>query len=91
MNQPDKTFQQNYPRVETEIAVSKDGRYIIHRTIITDIKPARYWSKVVENAQYKEKAVMTAAQQLTQQQQGFQSADTLKVEEEKIGDQDGTQ
>lgn len=35
------------PIVESEVKKSRDGRWIIHRTIITDIKPAAYYSKVL--------------------------------------------
>lgn len=39
------------PIVETKINTSKDGKYIVHRTMITDIKPKEYYSKVLENSQ----------------------------------------
>ena len=35
------------PVVETALSKSKDGKWIIHKTIITDIKPASYYEKVV--------------------------------------------
>ena len=38
------------PIVETKVEKSKDGRYIMHKTIITDIKPVQYFEKVVESA-----------------------------------------
>jgi hypothetical protein len=34
------------PIIETRISLSKDRRYVIHRTEIVDIKPASYWEKV---------------------------------------------
>jgi len=34
------------PIIETRIAKSKDGKYVIHRTQIVDIKPVEYWDKV---------------------------------------------
>ena len=37
----------NKPIVETQISKSKDGKYVIHKTIITDIKPVKYWEKVM--------------------------------------------
>lgn len=48
----DKNEQQtkeynNQPILETQISLSKDGKYIIHRTIITDIKPIAYIQKVL--------------------------------------------
>jgi len=39
------------PIVETRIATSKDGRFVIHKTIITDIKPREYYDKVMESIQ----------------------------------------
>lgn len=38
------------PIVETKINTSKDGKYIVHKTMITDIKPKEYYSKVLENS-----------------------------------------
>jgi hypothetical protein len=35
------------PVVESSIEVSKDGKWIMHRTIITDIKPMSYYEKVL--------------------------------------------
>ena len=36
------------PIIETKIVKSKDGKYIIHKTEIVDIKPVEYWDKVLE-------------------------------------------
>jgi len=35
------------PILETQINKSEDGKWIIHRTIITDIKPISYFEKVL--------------------------------------------
>lgn len=35
------------PIIETAIKKSEDGRFVIHRTIITDIKPVKYYEKVL--------------------------------------------
>jgi len=35
------------PIIETTISVSDDGKWVIHKTIITDIKPLSYYEKVV--------------------------------------------
>jgi len=35
------------PVLETRISKSEDGKWIIHKTIITDIKPTTYMQKVV--------------------------------------------
>lgn len=37
------------PIVETKIGKSKDGRWVIHRTIITDIKAAAYYRQVLQS------------------------------------------
>ena len=42
-----KTFE-NKPIVETQLSMSKDRKYVLHRTIITDIKPVKYLQKVLE-------------------------------------------
>jgi len=39
---------QNLPILETHISKSKDGKYIIHKTVITDIKPVKYFEKIME-------------------------------------------
>ncbi len=36
------------PIIETKIVKSKDGKYIVHKTEIVDIKPVEYWDKVLE-------------------------------------------
>tara|TARA_Y100001963_G_scaffold104015_1_gene143312 strand:+ start:165 stop:341 length:177 start_codon:yes stop_codon:yes gene_type:complete len=36
------------PILETTITKSKDGKYVIHKTIVTDIKPIKYYEKVLE-------------------------------------------
>lgn len=38
----------NSPILETKIRKSNDGQWVIHQTIITDIKPIKYWQKVME-------------------------------------------
>lgn len=35
------------PAVESAITLSKDGKWVIHKTIITDIKPVSYYDKVL--------------------------------------------
>ena len=40
-------MQRNEPIIETSIGKSKDGKYIIHKTIITDIKPVKYYEKIM--------------------------------------------
>jgi len=47
-NNEQKSEFDNKPITETQISKSKDGKYIIHKTIITDIKPVKYYEKVLE-------------------------------------------
>ena len=35
-------------KLESKVTKSKDGRFLIHRTIITDIKPITYFEKVMK-------------------------------------------
>lgn len=35
------------PVVQTHVEKSKDGKYILHKTVITDIKPVNYFHKVL--------------------------------------------
>ena len=44
-----KDEKQQTPILETQVSKSKDGKYVIHRTVITDIKPIKYFEKVVES------------------------------------------
>lgn len=48
MENKNEQMGQNKPIVESHIGKSKDGKYVIHRTIITDIKPVKYYEKVME-------------------------------------------
>ncbi|HLC20078.1 MAG TPA: hypothetical protein VJK72_04100 [Candidatus Nanoarchaeia archaeon] len=41
------TIDQNRPIVESQITKSKDGKYMIHRTVITSIKPMKYYEAVM--------------------------------------------
>lgn len=36
------------PIIESSISVSEDKRWVIHRTVITDIKPFSYYEKVLD-------------------------------------------
>lgn len=46
-----ESIGQNRPILETHISVSKDGKYIIHKTSIVDIKPVSYYEKVLEGSE----------------------------------------
>lgn len=37
------------PILETNVGKSEDGKWLIHKTVITDIKPVTYFEKVLEN------------------------------------------
>ena len=37
------------PLIESRFSKSKDGRFIIHKTIITTIRPTAYFEKVMES------------------------------------------
>jgi hypothetical protein len=39
------------PIVESRVLKSKDGKFLIHKTIITDIKPLAYYEAVFSNQQ----------------------------------------
>ncbi|MBU0470575.1 MAG: hypothetical protein KJ984_03810 [Nanoarchaeota archaeon] len=49
MENKNEQIGQNKPIVETHIGKSKDGKYIIHKTIITDIKPVKYYEVVMKS------------------------------------------
>ncbi|RJQ17628.1 hypothetical protein C4573_01460 [Candidatus Woesearchaeota archaeon] len=36
------------PQIESAVHKSKDGKFIIHKTTITSIKPANYYQAVLE-------------------------------------------
>lgn len=48
MEKNQEQTEKGKPILETQITKSKDGKYIIHRTVITDIKPVKYYEKVME-------------------------------------------
>ncbi|MFH1400400.1 MAG: hypothetical protein ABIH41_02675 [Nanoarchaeota archaeon] len=37
------------PRIESKVRKSKDGRWLITQTVITNIKPVQYYKKVLES------------------------------------------
>lgn len=39
----------NMPKLDCKIMKSKDGRYMIHKTIITHIKPIAYYDAVMQS------------------------------------------
>ena len=49
-NKNKDTKETKGPLVETRIAMSEDKKWVIHQTIITDIKPVNYMKKVLEGS-----------------------------------------
>ena len=48
------------PIIETRISRSKDGKYLLHRTITTTIRPVAYYEAVLaNNVQVEEETLMT--------------------------------
>ena len=43
-------FDQDSPQIESTVTCSKNGRYLIHRTVITHIKPAAYYEAILRTA-----------------------------------------
>lgn len=39
---------QKMPIVQSRISRSEDGRFLIHKTILTDIKPVEYYEAVMQ-------------------------------------------
>jgi Tol biopolymer transport system component len=44
-----KESLEKMPEIETKYFKSKDGKYIVHKTIITTIKPTNYLKTIVES------------------------------------------
>lgn len=40
-------FQERAPIIETQLSKSKDGKWLIHKTVITDIKSVNYFERVL--------------------------------------------
>ena len=38
------------PLIQSKIKVSKNGRYIIHQTVLTNIKPIEYYNAILANS-----------------------------------------
>jgi len=45
-------MQKKQPIIETSIRKSKDGKWLICKTIITDIKPIAYFEKVLKGKRF---------------------------------------
>ena len=42
------------PIIESTVSMSEDGKWLIHKTVITDIKPVSYLEKVLGNNRKEE-------------------------------------
>lgn len=42
------------PLIESRVLKSKDGKYLVHRTVITHIKPVAYYQAVIDGVQQVE-------------------------------------
>ncbi|MBN1275039.1 hypothetical protein JXA12_02005 [Candidatus Woesearchaeota archaeon] len=42
------------PVIESRLSKSKDGKYLIHRTVITHVRPVAYYKAVLEDAEQVE-------------------------------------
>ena len=52
----DKKLEQlkKMPAIQSAIFKSKDGKFMVHKTTITDIKPVNYYETVIEKAPFEE-------------------------------------
>lgn len=50
MQMNEKKIEQlkNMPIIENRVFKSKDGHFIVHKTVITDIKPIKYYEAVLQ-------------------------------------------
>lgn len=37
------------PQIQSSVFKSQDGRFLVHKTVITDIKPVSYYEVVLDN------------------------------------------
>ena len=50
-NENNKKEFNNTPLIESVVTKSKDGKFVIHKTVITDIRPVKYYEMVVGGSQ----------------------------------------
>jgi len=48
-------YSEDTPQLESTVTLSKNGRYLIHRTIITHIKPSAYYEAILRTAAERRK------------------------------------
>ena len=44
-----ETVIKKMPYIETKVTKSKDGKYLLHKTIITHVRPLSYYEAVLAN------------------------------------------
>jgi len=49
-----RLYNDEPPQLESTVSISKSGRYVIHRTVITHIKPVAYYDAILRNARPRE-------------------------------------
>lgn len=54
LSKKQETKLKNMPIIETKFQKSKDGAYVIQRTIISVIRPTAYYEAIVANKQVQE-------------------------------------
>jgi hypothetical protein len=42
-------YLKKMPYIETKIEKSKDGKYVIHKTIITHVRPVNYYQAILDD------------------------------------------
>jgi hypothetical protein len=45
------------PMIESFVSKSKDGKFVIHKTVMTHIKPIQYWQAVIEGKETQEELI----------------------------------
>lgn len=52
------------PLIETSVKKSKDGNYMIHKTIITSIRPVEYYMAILESEVETEEEIIVEEEKL---------------------------
>ena len=55
------------PNIESKVFKSQDGRFLVHKTIITDIKPVSYYEVVMANEQNEEVKIEQEVEKIEQE------------------------
>ena len=53
-DQQEKKYHNDLPIIESFISKSKDGKKLIHRTVITHIKPVAYYEAIIASTRGNE-------------------------------------